>query len=67
MRAISGLWRWRGNPLCRASDLAEAWVALTALLLTVFVAPLTGVLVGGTGAGRPAAVRARTSASRGTG
>ncbi|MFG3250023.1 hypothetical protein [Streptomyces sp. NPDC048187] len=51
MRVISGLWRWRGNPLCRASDLAEAWVALTALLLTVSVAPLIGVLVGGAAQG----------------
>ncbi|WP_399881892.1 hypothetical protein ACGH7X_04615 [Streptomyces sp. BBFR51] len=47
MRAIRGLWRWRGNPLCRATDLAEAWTALTALLLIVSVAPLVGVLVGG--------------------
>ncbi|WP_217169429.1 hypothetical protein [Streptomyces sp. AC512_CC834] len=47
MRAIRGLWRWRGNPLCRTTDLAEAWVALTALLLIVSVAPLAGVLVGG--------------------
>ncbi|CAM5735661.1 putative protein OS=Streptomyces tendae OX=1932 GN=GUR47_28535 PE=4 SV=1 [Streptomyces tendae] len=51
MRVISGLWRWRGNPLCRASDLAEAWVALTALLLIVSVAPLIGVLVGGAAQG----------------
>ncbi|MFA3873371.1 hypothetical protein ABS735_06745 [Streptomyces sp. MMCC 100] len=47
MRAIRGLWRWRGNPLCRSSDLAEAWVALTALLLILSVAPLIGALVGG--------------------
>ncbi|MFG2316521.1 Rv1733c family protein [Streptomyces tendae] len=47
MRAIRGLWRWQGNPLCRASDLAEAWLALTSLLLIVCVAPLAGVLVGG--------------------
>ncbi|WP_031034146.1 hypothetical protein [Streptomyces sp. NRRL F-5650] len=47
MRAIRGLWRWRGNPLCRASDLAEAWVALTALLLMLSVAPLVGALTGG--------------------
>ncbi|GAA2589158.1 MULTISPECIES: Rv1733c family protein [Streptomyces] len=47
MRAIRGLWRWRGNPVCRASDLAEAWVALTALLLILSLAPLVGVLVGG--------------------
>jgi hypothetical protein len=47
VRAIRGLWRWRGNPLCRASDLAEAWVALTALLLMLSVAPLVGALTGG--------------------
>jgi F0F1-type ATP synthase membrane subunit c/vacuolar-type H+-ATPase subunit K len=47
VRAISGLWRWRRNPLCRATDLAEAWVALTALLLVLLAAPLTGLLVGG--------------------
>lgn len=47
MRAIGGLWRWRHNPLRRATDLAEAWVALTALLLILLVAPLIGVLVGG--------------------
>ncbi|MCF0081443.1 Rv1733c family protein [Streptomyces lomondensis] len=48
MRAISGLWRWRRNPLCRATDLAEAWVALAALLLILLVAPVAGFLVGGT-------------------
>ncbi|WP_121751125.1 hypothetical protein [Streptomyces sp. E2N166] len=47
MRAISGLWRWRHNPLCRATDLAEAWVALTGLLLILCVAPLAGARVGG--------------------
>ncbi|MBU6536539.1 hypothetical protein ACFUIW_02665 [Streptomyces sp. NPDC057245] len=47
MRAVAGLWRWRHNPLCRATDLAEAWVALAGLLLILSVAPLTGVLVGG--------------------
>ncbi|MDO0917255.1 hypothetical protein QQM39_42555 [Streptomyces sp. DT2A-34] len=47
MRAISGLWRWRHNPLCRATDLAEAWVALAALSLILVVAPLAGSLVGG--------------------
>ncbi|MFD5648130.1 hypothetical protein [Streptomyces sp. NPDC127039] len=47
MRAIRGLWRWRGNPLRRGTDLAEAWVALTALLLILSVAPLIGVLAGG--------------------
>ncbi|MEV5437468.1 hypothetical protein AB0K80_15860 [Streptomyces sp. NPDC052682] len=46
MRAISGLWRWRHNPLCRATDLAEAWLALVALLLVLLAAPVIGSLVG---------------------
>ncbi|WP_217142938.1 hypothetical protein [Streptomyces sp. AC627_RSS907] len=46
MRAIKGLWRWRHNPLCRATDLVEAWVALGTLLLILSLAPLAGVLVG---------------------
>lgn len=47
MRAIRGLWRWRHNPLRRATDLVEAWVALGALLLMLLVAPLVGSLIGG--------------------
>lgn len=47
MRAIRGLWRWRRNPLCRATDLAEAWVALAALLLILLVTPVAGAFVGG--------------------
>ncbi|MGI5452258.1 Rv1733c family protein [Streptomyces sp. CA-249302] len=47
MRAIGGLWRWRHNPLRRASDLVEAWVALVALLLILVAAPVIGSLVGG--------------------
>ncbi|MBT2420381.1 hypothetical protein J7F01_12515 [Streptomyces sp. ISL-22] len=47
MRAISGLWRWRHNPLCRTTDLVEAWLALVALLLILLVTPLAGCLVGG--------------------
>ncbi|MER6347221.1 Rv1733c family protein [Streptomyces sp. NPDC001595] len=46
MRALSGLWRWRHNPLRRATDLAEAWLALVALLLVLLVAPVIGALVG---------------------
>ncbi|MCP9998931.1 hypothetical protein LUX34_30580 [Streptomyces werraensis] len=46
MRAVSGLWRWRRNPLRRATDLAEAWLALAALLLATLAAPLIGVLAG---------------------
>ncbi|WP_210588749.1 hypothetical protein [Streptomyces sp. GESEQ-35] len=47
MRTISGLWRWRHNPLRRRTDLTEAWVALAALLLILFAAPMTGSVVGG--------------------
>jgi hypothetical protein len=46
VRAIRGLWRWRRNPLRRATDLVEAWVALVALLLIVVAAPVFGSLVG---------------------
>ncbi|MDN3292841.1 hypothetical protein QWM81_02025 [Streptomyces ficellus] len=46
MRAVFGLWRWRHNPLCRATDLAEAWVALVALLLICIAAPATGWVTG---------------------
>lgn len=47
MRTISGLWRWRHNPLRRTSDLVEAWLALVTLLLIVVAAPVVGSLVGG--------------------
>ncbi|MFE0677198.1 hypothetical protein [Streptomyces sp. NPDC058867] len=47
MRAISGLRRWRHNPLRRATDLAEAWVALSALLLVLVLAPVAGLVAGG--------------------
>ncbi|MGW4567128.1 Rv1733c family protein [Streptomyces sp. NPDC004561] len=46
MRAVSGVWRWRHNPLRRTTDLAEAWVALVALVLIALAAPVTGCLVG---------------------
>ncbi|MEU1406009.1 hypothetical protein ABZ471_27250 [Streptomyces sp. NPDC005728] len=46
MRALIGLWRWRRNPLRRATDLAEAWVALVALVLVTVAAPVLGSLVG---------------------
>jgi hypothetical protein len=49
VRAISGLWRWRRNPLRRTTDLVEAWVALAALVLIAVAAPVTGSL-GGTAA-----------------
>ncbi|MFF7331320.1 hypothetical protein [Streptomyces sp. NPDC008150] len=46
MRAVTGVWRWRRNPLRRPTDLAEAWLALVSLLLLLTVAPLVGALVG---------------------
>ncbi|WP_329213965.1 hypothetical protein OG352_02850 [Streptomyces sp. NBC_01485] len=46
MRAIGGIWRWRHNPLRRGTDLAEAWVALSALLLILLVAPVVGSVIG---------------------
>ncbi|MFE9172838.1 Rv1733c family protein [Streptomyces kebangsaanensis] len=46
MRAISGLWRWRHNPLRRTTDLVESWVALATLLLALVVAPVIGSLAG---------------------
>lgn len=46
MRAISGLWRWRRNPLRRATDLAEAWTGLVALLLILVVGPVIGWATG---------------------
>lgn len=46
VRAVSGVWRWRHNPLRRATDRREAWVALVALLLMVLAAPALGWLCG---------------------
>ncbi|WP_327299099.1 MULTISPECIES: hypothetical protein [unclassified Streptomyces] len=46
MRAAVGVWRWRHNPLRRGTDLAEAWVALVALLLIAVAAPIVGWLCG---------------------
>ncbi|MCX5401538.1 hypothetical protein [Streptomyces sp. NBC_00102] len=46
MRTVSGIWRWRHNSLCRATDRREAWLAFCALLLVLFVAPAVGVLCG---------------------
>lgn len=42
VRAIAGLWRWRGNPLCRRTDRREAWLTLWAALLILVGAPLVG-------------------------
>ncbi|KUF14638.1 MULTISPECIES: Rv1733c family protein [Streptomyces] len=46
MRAITGLWRWRHNPLRRPTDIAEAWTALVALFLILVAAPVTGAVTG---------------------
>ncbi|NWF25725.1 hypothetical protein HW130_05505 [Streptomyces sp. PKU-EA00015] len=46
MRAAAGIFRWRHNPLRRATDLAEAWVALVAALLLVTAAPVVGWITG---------------------
>lgn len=44
MRAVSGIWRWRHNPLRRGTDLCEAWLALAALLLMLLAAPAAGLM-----------------------
>lgn len=46
MRALTGVWRWRHNPLRRATDRREAWVALVAFLLLVLAAPALGWFCG---------------------
>ncbi|MDX3853885.1 hypothetical protein [Streptomyces sp. AK02-01A] len=46
MRSIAGLWRWRRNPLRRVTDLVEAWVALTAVLLFAVATPASGWICG---------------------
>ncbi|GAA3398499.1 Rv1733c family protein [Streptomyces roseoviridis] len=46
MRAAIGLWRWRHNPLCRTTDLIEAWVALAAVLLLCLAVPSAGWAAG---------------------
>ncbi|MEV7590983.1 hypothetical protein AB0O42_11945 [Streptomyces sp. NPDC089922] len=42
MRTAMGVWRWRRNPLRRPTDLFEAWVAFTALVCVLVVAPAIG-------------------------
>ncbi|MFE7601754.1 hypothetical protein [Streptomyces sp. NPDC057494] len=46
MRAATGLWRWRHNPLRRTTDLVEAWVAFSAVVLLCLVVPLTAWAAG---------------------
>ncbi|MFB7269286.1 hypothetical protein [Streptomyces sp. NPDC056244] len=42
MRTVTGLWRWRRNPLRRGTDLIEAWVALAAVTLLALAVPAVG-------------------------
>ncbi|MEX0168247.1 hypothetical protein [Streptomyces sp. LMG1-1-1.1] len=46
MRAATGVWRWRRNPLRRTTDLVEAWLAFTAAALLCVVVPLAGWAAG---------------------
>jgi hypothetical protein len=46
MSVITGLWRWRHNPLRRATDLVEAWGTLLAALLLAIAAPAAGAVGG---------------------
>ncbi|WP_137990935.1 Rv1733c family protein [Streptomyces vilmorinianum] len=46
MRAATGVWRWRHNPLRRPTDLIEAWVALTAVVLLALAVPAAGWISG---------------------
>ncbi|WP_024759317.1 Rv1733c family protein [Streptomyces exfoliatus] len=46
MRAATGVWRWRHNPLRRTTDLVEAWVAFTAAALLCLLVPLVGWAAG---------------------
>ncbi|MDF9811854.1 hypothetical protein [Streptomyces sp. SPB162] len=41
-------WRWRRNPLRRASDLVEAWISLFAVVLMVCAVPAAGWFTGQT-------------------
>ncbi|MFK0253824.1 hypothetical protein [Streptomyces sp. NPDC090445] len=41
-----GVWRWRRNPLCRPTDLFEAWAAFAALVCVLLVAPAIGCVTG---------------------
>ncbi|GAA2673294.1 Rv1733c family protein [Streptomyces lunalinharesii] len=46
MQAVTGIWRWRRNPLRRGTDRLEAWVALAAALLIAVGAPAAGWFTG---------------------
>ncbi|WSQ69354.1 hypothetical protein OG393_29930 [Streptomyces sp. NBC_01216] len=46
MRAVTGIWRWRHNPLRRRTDLIEAWVAFAAVALLALAVPAVGWTAG---------------------
>ncbi|MCT4353872.1 hypothetical protein M5362_12115 [Streptomyces sp. Je 1-79] len=46
MRAATGVWRWRHNPLRRTTDLIEAWATLLAVVLLVLAVPAAGWIAG---------------------
>ncbi|GHB02434.1 Rv1733c family protein [Streptomyces chryseus] len=46
MRTAIAVWRRRHSPLCRTTDLVEAWVTFAVVLLIVFAAPAAGWLCG---------------------
>jgi hypothetical protein len=64
VRSIAGLWTWRRNPLCRRTDLAEAWLALWGLALLLLGVPLAGLAGGMTAYGELAALVREERAQR---
>ncbi|MET9508519.1 hypothetical protein ABZX62_08565 [Streptomyces flavidovirens] len=46
MRTAVAVWRRRHSPLCRTTDLVEAWVTFAVALLITFAAPAAGWLCG---------------------
>ncbi|MBT2394552.1 hypothetical protein [Streptomyces sp. ISL-100] len=46
MRTAVAVWRRRHSPLCRTTDLVEAWVTFVVILLITLAAPAVGWLCG---------------------
>lgn len=46
MRSIRGVWAWRRSALCRRTDLTEAWIAVSAVVLLFLGVPLAGIAGG---------------------
>ncbi|MFJ8186813.1 hypothetical protein [Streptomyces sp. NPDC096105] len=40
-------WRWRRNPLCRRSDVAEAWLLIATAVLTLVLSGFAGLATAG--------------------